>query len=99
MELTKLLQQTSVQELQSQSYRHKMEEVINHLLQSDFAALIHALYRIDVSEKELKEALKKAQTTDAATIITGKIIERLVQKQELQQQFKRGDIIPDDEKW
>ncbi len=52
---------------------------VEELLIKDFEKLIHILYRIDVSEQKLKEAL--AETNDnPAAVIAKMILEREMQK-------------------
>lgn len=57
----------------------KIMRVVEDLMERDFNGLLNALYRIDVSEQKLKEAL--ALTTDnPAAVITKMILERELQK-------------------
>jgi hypothetical protein len=72
---------------------------INHLIQADFTRLAHILYRIDISEKTLKETLEKQADQDAAILIAELIIDRQLQKQKMRAQFKTQQNIPDDDKW
>lgn len=60
----------------------KIDELIHH----DLERLKWILYRIDVSEKKLHEALSNSES-DAATVITDLIIERQIQKAESRKQF------------
>ena len=53
--------------------------VIEDLLAKDFNGLLNVLYRIDVSESKLKEALAES-TDNPASVITQMIIERQLQK-------------------
>ena len=76
-----------------------LAEGINQLIQTDFARLINMLYRIDISEKLLKETLEQQADEDAGLLIARLIIERLLQKQQMREQFKSHDNIPDDDKW
>ena len=76
-----------------------LAEGINQLIQTDFARLINMLYRIDISEKTLKETLEQQADEDAGLLIARLIIERLLQKQQMRAQFKTHDNIPDDDKW
>lgn len=72
---------------------------INHLIQTDFARLVNILYRIDISEKTLKETLEKQSDKDAGELIAGLIIERQLLKLKMRAQFKPPQNIPDDDKW
>ena len=76
-----------------------LAEGINQLIQTDFARLINMLYRIDISEKTLKETLEKQADEDAGLLIARLIIERLLEKQQMRAKFKTQDNIPDDDKW
>ena len=73
---------------------------INELINTDFQKLVSILYRMDVSEKKLKQLLNENQGTNAALIITDLMIERQEQKIISRQQFRKKDEnINDDEKW
>ena len=75
-------------------------EKINELINTDFQKLVSILYRMDVSEKKLKQLLNENQGTNAALIITDLMIERQEQKIISRQQFRKKDEnINDDEKW
>jgi len=74
-------------------------EGINQLIQTDFSRLINILYRIDISEKTLKETLEQQADQDAGQLIAALIIERQLQKQKMRELFKPHDNIPDDDKW
>ena len=76
-----------------------LAEGINQLIQTDFTRLINMLYRIDISEKILKETLEQQADEDAGLLIARMIIERLLQKQQMRAKFKTSDNIPDDDKW
>jgi hypothetical protein len=76
-----------------------LAEGINHLIQTDFTRLINMLYRIDISEKNLKVTLEQQADEDAGLLMARLVIERLLQKQQMRAQFKTHDNIPDDDKW
>ncbi|WP_205508357.1 hypothetical protein [Longitalea arenae] len=76
-----------------------LSAAVNQLIQTDFARLINILYRIDISEKTLKETLERQAGQDAGQLIAGLIIERQLQKLKLRAQFKPPENIPDDDKW
>jgi hypothetical protein len=61
--------------------------------------LVNLLYRIDVSEKNLKELLAKNPKQDAGDIIAMLIIERQLQKIKSRQQFKTDADFEGEEKW
>ena len=89
-----LSEDISLNELQE-----KLKQHINHLIQHDFEKLVTLLYRIDVSEKKLKELLQQNVNKDAAEIIAKLIIERQLEKIKTRNQFKREDNISEEEKW
>ena len=72
---------------------------INYLISSDFHSLVSLLYRMDVSETRINEALAGNPGTDAAKIIAGLMLERQLEKMETRKQFKRNQDISDEEKW
>lgn len=57
----------------------KIMRVVEDLLERDFSTLINTLYRIDVSEEQLKNALAKSSDNPAATI-ADMILKRELQK-------------------
>jgi len=71
---------------------------INNLILHDFSRLVAVLYRVDVSEKKLKDLLRLHSETDAGLIIARMIIERQGQKIESRKNFKTDDSA-DEEKW
>ena len=60
--------------------------VVEDLLAKDFSQLVNALYRIDVSEEKLKEALATS-TDNPASVITKMIIERQLLKVEFRKKY------------
>ena len=60
----------------------RIEELIHH----DFEKLKWVLYRIDVSEKKLNEALQNSEA-DAATVMADLIIQRQIEKAESRKKF------------
>jgi hypothetical protein len=72
---------------------------VNQLLQSNFEKLVSLLYRIDVSEKKLKQLLKDHPKEDAGNIIALLIIERQLEKIKSRRQFKTDDSFDGEEKW
>lgn len=76
-----------------------LAEGVNHLIQTDFTRLINILYRIDISEKTLRETLENQTGKDAGVLIAELIIERQLLKQKMRSRFKSQENIPDDDKW
>ncbi len=77
-----------------------LAKYINDLIHNNFEKLISLLYRIDISEKKLKQLLQDQPNEDAGKIIARMVIERELQKINSRQQFnKKEDIDNDEEKW
>ena len=66
----------------------KIMRVVEDLLAKDFQQLVNVLYRIDVSEQKLKEALATS-TENPASIITKMIIERELLKVEFRKKYNQ----------
>jgi len=71
---------------------------INFLITSDFSRLISILYRLDISEKKLKDYLQLPGDTPAGKVIAEMIIERQLEKIESRRKFKNTRFC-DEEKW
>ena len=78
-----------------------LAERINFLIVNDFSTLVHILYRIDVSEKKIKELLRENTEANAGRIIAALVIERQLQKLRSRQQSgdNKKNISDDDESW
>ena len=63
-----------------------LAKLIRHLLDNDFERLINGLYRIDVSEEKVKQAL--SASGDIAEEIATLIIKREMQKVETRRKYK-----------
>ena len=74
------------------AFRALLIRRIEELIQHDFEKLKWILYRIDVSEKKLTEALKDSEA-DAAEVIADHIIQRQIEKAESRKKF--GDSATD----
>jgi hypothetical protein len=55
----------------------RLIDYIQHLMDKNFDGLINLLYRIDVDENKIKEALKENKIQQSAAILTTLIIQRL----------------------
>lgn len=66
----------------------KIMRVVEDLLAKDFQELVNVLYRIDVSEEKLKEALATS-VDNPASIITKMIIERELLKVEFRKKYSQ----------
>ena len=61
-----------------QDLKESLSKLIQYLIEHDFERLLSGLYRIDVSEKKVKEAM--ASGSEVAGKITQLIIDRELQK-------------------
>ena len=67
----------------------RLTKIVSHLLSTDFNQLVNVLYRIDVSEEKLKEALAIGSNAPAKTIAE-MIIKRELQKVAFRKKYKQG---------
>jgi len=81
-------------------FKQRLAVYINSLIVNDFSKLIFILYRLDISEKKLKQLLHDNAQYDAGAVIADMIIERQQQKIKLRKQFTAKDTdIPEEDKW
>ena len=79
--------------------RESIEAYITALIEKNFELLVTLLYRLDISEKKLKNLLENPAAVDSATIITDLIIERQLQKIASRQNQQRDTNIPEEDRW
>jgi hypothetical protein len=72
---------------------------INQLITTDFPTLVQLLYRLDISEQQVRTALKDTTTNLASNSIAELIIQRQQKKLEMRKLFRKDDNIPEDERW
>lgn len=78
----------------------KLTTFINHLINDDFSQLVSLLYRIDVSEKKLRQVLDATNGKEAASVIAAMIIERQLEKIHSREKFKsKNEGESEEEKW
>ncbi|WP_462252363.1 hypothetical protein [Ferruginibacter sp.] len=78
----------------------KLSASINQLIQNNFEKLVSLLYRIDVSEKKLKNLLQDHVNENAGKIIAQLIIERQLEKMTLRKKYKNENTgASDEEPW
>lgn len=94
-----VLAETNIYTLKSEHLFAELSAYINNLITHHFDELITLLYRLDVSEKKLKDLLQQHATEDAADIIASLIIERQEQKIKTRALFKPSQNIPEEERW
>jgi hypothetical protein len=78
---------TDNQEEQLRYIRQLLVARIDELIRTDFDKLKWILYRIDINEKKLTEALKADSEADAASIMADMIIARQIEKAESRKKF------------
>ena len=81
-----LLPAVNNEEEKMRAFRHLLIQRIEELLLHDFEKLKWILYRIDVSEKKLNEALQNSES-DAPTVMADLIIQRQIEKAESRKKF------------
>ncbi|GHA72091.1 hypothetical protein [Pontibacter akesuensis] len=68
----------------------KLARVVLHLLHTDLNRLLHLLYRIDVDEHRVKNAMVNADEETIAYRIAQLIIEREVRKAQIRLRYSEG---------
>lgn len=73
---------------------------INDMIVHDLPKLIQMIYRVDISEKKLKEMLLQNKNYEAGMIIARMVLERQKEKAKSRQLFKQDlPNDPDVERW
>ncbi len=70
-----------------EDFHQALAGVVQHLLDHDFERLLNALYRIDVSEEKVKQAM--ASEANVAGQIAGLIIAREMQKVVTREKYRQ----------
>jgi hypothetical protein len=65
----------------------KLAHLVQQLLRNDFSRLLHILYRIDVDEQKVKQAMVDADEEIIATRIARLILKREIQKAEIRLRY------------
>lgn len=99
--LENIFSQNSVYAGEEEVFRQQLRELVQMMVDRDFPQLIQLLYRLDVSERDLKWKLRAASLEQSIDIIVDAIVERLDQKREMRKLFPSKDVdnIPEDERW
>ncbi|MER2996267.1 hypothetical protein [Pontibacter populi] len=80
-QLQKLFNTDDLQQTQTLGeLQHKVARAVLHLLQTDLNRLLHILYRIDVDERHVKQAMLLPSEPEMADRIAQLIIKRELQK-------------------
>lgn len=99
IELQKFQLEISGQIISLNELKKALSYILNGLITNDFSRLISILYRLDISEKKLKELLKNSINISAGDIIAKMIIERQTEKIKTRKLFLDNDSFCDEEKW
>jgi hypothetical protein len=76
-----------------------LEAYINQLADGRFEVLVALLYRLDISEKKVKQALAQMPEQNIGSILAPLIIERQQQKEASRKECKPFNHIPLNEQW
>jgi hypothetical protein len=99
-DITQHINLSLVPGISAEAFRQKLAEYINVLINNDFNKLILILYRLDISEKKLKQLLATSPGYNAGNLIATMIIERQLEKIKSRSQYRQpDDSIPEEEKW
>jgi len=79
--------------------KNKLSDRLNYLIDQDFHALVHLLYRIDINEFTLKHTLEENQDKDSGKLIAEMIIARQLEKIELRKLYKKQEDIDEEDRW
>lgn len=78
----------------------KLSHIINQMIENDFPKLVQILYRIDISEKKLKQKLSDIGSENAGKTIALLLVERQKQKELFKKQYSSSsNISVDEEQW
>jgi len=83
--------------VRSPEWYRELVEAVNALLEHDFNALVQMLYRLDVSEEKIRNALGEHAGTDAAELIAELLLERQLEKLKTREAFKTPRPKSDDD--
>ena len=72
---------------------------INNLITKDFSFLIQLLYRLDISEEQVRRSLKETSGDLTSNAIAKLIIDRQQKKLSVRKFFRKDTDIPEDERW
>lgn len=76
-----------------------LTNVIDDLIQNNFAKLVQLLYRLDVNEEKVRTLINKESDKPAANLIAQLIMQRQLQKMQLRKSSNKTNNIPEDERW
>ncbi|RYF89807.1 MAG: hypothetical protein EOO03_05135 [Chitinophagaceae bacterium] len=99
--ILELVKQANALSIKEPALLQQLTGYVNHLIAHDFERLVSILYRMDVSEKKIREMLQEQGGANAGEHIATMIIERQLQKIKSRQEHTRRDqeYDSDEERW
>ena len=85
--------------VRSPQWYRQLVDAVNDMVVHDFNGLVQILYRLDVSEHKIREALAGHPGADAAKLIARLLLERQIQKLETRKLFQQRQPQDDEERW
>lgn len=85
---TQIATATEIQLRQDEDFFNDLSALLNKMINENFEQLIALLYRIDVSEKKLKNILATDKSVLSGKILAQLIIERQLEKLEARKKYK-----------
>lgn len=85
--------------LTESEFRATLSDHINSLILNNFTLLVSILYRLDISEKKLKEILLQQTQANAGNIIADLIVEKQLQKIETRKKYFTKEDINQEDSW
>jgi hypothetical protein len=79
--------------------KQELIDTINYLIINDFERLIYALYRIDVSERKIRDLLENRSDINAANLIADAIITRQSEKKIAKEKYKQTPPDTPEDRW
>jgi hypothetical protein len=67
-----------------------LSNYLNELIEKDFQSLVNILYRVDVSEKKVRESLANTGNQNAGDVLAQLLIEREIEKNYWRERYKKG---------
>ena len=95
-----MLQSLPANTAEENAWVNQLSVLINELILHDFNALLQLLYRVDVSEREVKSLLQQQPHQDAGMLLARMLLQRQKEKAALRRQFNQDSSgIPDEDRW
>lgn len=79
-QLQKIFEVDNLAVTDGEALLRKLSRVVQHMLRTDFNRLLHILYRVDVEEQKVKQAMLAETEEEIAERVAQLIIKRELQK-------------------